>query len=47
MFRLRDRFNRLVRNPLPGSGGRNAAPTFEVAAGAGSDAGELAEAVTR
>ncbi|MCC9307366.1 ferritin-like protein [Kitasatospora sp. RB6PN24] len=30
MFRLRDGFNRLVRNPLPGSGGLNAAPTFEV-----------------
>ncbi|HEU5356205.1 MAG TPA: ferritin-like protein [Actinocrinis sp.] len=30
MFRLRDGFNRLIRNPLPGSGGLNAAPTFEV-----------------
>jgi hypothetical protein len=30
MFRLRDRFERLIRNPLPGSGGRHAAPTFEV-----------------
>lgn len=30
MFRLRDAFNRLVRNPLPGSGGLHAAPTFEV-----------------
>ncbi|GAA3194799.1 ferritin-like protein [Dactylosporangium siamense] len=30
MFRLRDGFNRLMRNPLPGSGGLNAAPTFEV-----------------
>jgi hypothetical protein len=30
MFRLRDQFNRLIRNPLPGSGGLHAAPTFEV-----------------
>ncbi|WP_327003531.1 ferritin-like protein [Dactylosporangium sp. NBC_01737] len=30
MFRLRDGFNRLMRNPLPGSDGLNAAPTFEV-----------------
>lgn len=30
MFRLRDGFNRLMRNPLPGSGGLHAAPTFEV-----------------
>jgi hypothetical protein len=30
MFRLRDGFNRLMRNPLPGSQGRHAAPTFEV-----------------
>jgi ferritin-like protein len=30
MFRLRDGFNRLIRNPLPGSGGLHAAPTFEV-----------------
>jgi hypothetical protein len=30
MFRLRDGFNRLIRNPLPGSDGRHAAPTFEV-----------------
>jgi len=30
MFRLRDGFNRLVRNPLPGSGGLHAAPTFEI-----------------
>ena len=30
MFRLRDAFNRLVRNPLPDSGGLHAAPTFEV-----------------
>lgn len=31
MFRLRDGFSRLVRNPLPGSGGLHAAPTFEIA----------------
>lgn len=30
MFRLRDGFNRLMRNPLPGGGGLHAAPTFEV-----------------
>jgi hypothetical protein len=30
MFRLRDGFTRLMRNPLPGSDGRNAGPTFEV-----------------
>lgn len=30
MFRLRDNFNRLVRNPLPGGAGLHAAPTFEV-----------------
>ncbi len=30
MFRLRDGFNRLLRNPLPGSDGLHAAPTFEV-----------------
>jgi len=30
MFRLRDGFTRLMRNPLPGSGGLNAAPTFEL-----------------
>ncbi|MDT4995792.1 MAG: hypothetical protein QOH97_5684 [Actinoplanes sp.] len=30
MFRLRDSFNRLIRNPLPGSAGLHAAPTFEV-----------------
>jgi hypothetical protein len=30
MFRLRDDFNRLVRNPLPGNDGLHAAPTFEV-----------------
>ncbi|WP_410592745.1 ferritin-like domain-containing protein [Amycolatopsis sp. lyj-23] len=32
MFRLRDGFTRLIRNPLPGSGGRHAAPTFEIPA---------------
>lgn len=32
MFRLRDGFNRLIRNPLPGSGGLHAAPTFEIPA---------------
>jgi Ferritin-like len=37
MFRLRDAFNRLVCNPLPGSGGLHAAPTFEIPAAAGSD----------
>lgn len=53
MFRLRDGFNRLVRNPLPGSGGLHAAPTFEIPAVAGSDpaaargADEMARAVTR
>jgi hypothetical protein len=30
MFRLRDGFDRLVRNPLPDSGGLHAAPTFEI-----------------
>src|SRR5204863_1380967 len=30
MFRLREGFNRLMRNPLPGTGGLYAAPTFEV-----------------
>lgn len=30
MFRLRDGFNRLIRNPLPGSDGLHAAPTFEI-----------------
>ncbi|MEU3741426.1 MULTISPECIES: ferritin-like protein [unclassified Streptomyces] len=32
MFRLRDGFNRLICNPLPGSGGRHAGPTFEIPA---------------
>lgn len=31
MFRLRDKMNRLIRNPLPGAPGLNAGPTFEVA----------------
>jgi hypothetical protein len=53
MFRLRDGFNRLVRNPLPGSGGLHAAPTFEIPTAAGSDphasrtADEMVRAVTR
>ncbi|MEU9900837.1 ferritin-like protein [Streptomyces phaeochromogenes] len=51
MFRLRDGFNRLVCNPLPGGGGLHAGPTFEIPAAAGSDpqispgAGETAQAV--
>ncbi|MEN3361622.1 MAG: hypothetical protein V7637_5604 [Mycobacteriales bacterium] len=39
MFHIRDGMNRLLRNPLPGSPGTNAAPTFEmptVAGGAGA-----------
>lgn len=32
MFRLRDLINQLIRNPIPGLPGTNAAPTFEVAA---------------
>ncbi|MDH6120909.1 hypothetical protein ABH930_004938 [Kitasatospora sp. GAS204A] len=53
MFRLRDGFNRLVRNPLPGSGGLHAAPTFEIPTPVGSDpaaartAGGTTRAVTR
>jgi len=55
MFRLRDGFNRLVRNPLPGSDGLHAAPTFEIPAAAepGTNpdaapaAAEAAEAVAR
>jgi len=53
MFRLRDSFNRLVRNPLPGGGGLHAAPTFEIPSIAGSDphaarsSGATAQAVTR
>lgn len=52
MFRLRDDFTRLVRNPLPDSDGLHAAPTFEIPGTAGSDpdasstAEEMAEAVT-
>ena len=30
MFRLRDDINRLIRNPIPGRPGVNAAPTFEL-----------------
>lgn len=53
MFRLRDGFNRLVCNPLPGSDGLHAAPTFEIPAAAGAgpqasaDAGGTARTVTR
>jgi hypothetical protein len=53
MFRLRDGFNRLVRNPLPGSDGLHAAPTFEIPAAVRPDpdasrtGGEIAPAVTR
>ncbi len=53
MFRLRDGFNRLVRNPLPGSDGLHAAPTFEIPVAFGSDpeatpaAGERTQGVTR
>ncbi|HEV2634055.1 MAG TPA: ferritin-like protein [Actinocrinis sp.] len=42
MFRMRDAFNRLVRNPLPGSDGLHAAPTFEIPAGADLDAARAA-----
>lgn len=38
MFRLRDAMNRLMRNPIPGLDGVNAAPTFEVAGLAGKAA---------
>ncbi|KAB1988226.1 ferritin-like domain-containing protein [Streptomyces triticiradicis] len=44
MFRLRDGFNRLVCNPLPGSGGLHAGPTFEIPAGDGPDPGASTEA---
>lgn len=53
MFRLRDAFNRLVCNPLPGSGGLHAAPTFEIPAEAGAEpktspgAGGTTRTVTR
>lgn len=53
MFRLRDQFNQLVRNPLPGSVGLHAAPTFEIPAAPGSDpvgsrtVGQVAQAVGR
>jgi hypothetical protein len=53
MFRLRDAFNRLIRNPLPGSGGLNAAPTFELPVVVRSEAhparrsGKPAKAATR
>ncbi len=32
MFKLRDKFNQLVRHPLPGDTGENASPTFEIGA---------------
>jgi hypothetical protein len=49
MFRLRDGFNRLVRNPLPGSDGLHAAPTFEIPAapGSGPDASRTVGGSTR
>lgn len=53
MFRLRDGFNRLVCNPLPGSDGLHATPTFEIPAAVGSEtptspgAGAKSQAVTR
>ena len=31
MFTFRDRINQLIRNPIPGADGLNAAPTFELA----------------
>jgi Ferritin-like len=34
MFRVRDAMNGLIRNPVPGRPGRNAAPTFELPGGA-------------
>jgi hypothetical protein len=36
MFRLRDKVNLLMRNPIPGAGGINGAPTFELANVAGT-----------
>jgi len=36
MFRLRERMTALIRNPIPGLDGVNAAPTFELAAVAGA-----------
>jgi hypothetical protein len=36
MFRLREQMTALIRNPIPGSDGVNAAPTFELAAVAGA-----------
>jgi Ferritin-like len=36
MFRLRERMTALIRNPIPGADGVNAAPTFELAAVAGA-----------
>ncbi len=36
MFALRDQVDRLVRNPIPGRPGVNAAPTFEMPEVAGA-----------
>ena len=36
MFRLREQMTQLIHNPIPGSDGVNAAPTFEMAAVAGA-----------
>jgi hypothetical protein len=49
MFRLRDGFNRLVRNPLPGSDDLYAAPTFEIPTDpdASRTAEQMAPAATR
>ena len=51
MFRLRDGFNRLIRNPMPGSDGLHAAPTFEIPAASDAEASwtrdDSAQAVTR
>ena len=30
MFEFRNKINRLIRNPIPGMSGVNAAPTFEL-----------------
>lgn len=47
MFRLRDGFNRLIRNPLPGSDGLHAGPTFEIPGSATRFVRETAGAVAR
>jgi hypothetical protein len=36
MFRVRDRMGQLIRNPIPGMDGVNAAPTFEITATGGA-----------